>query len=538
METDESSSALPARPVYMKTKNSSQALRLGIAMPKYTIAEDPPWVTERASHAPKTASIYSEEYDEAPNNDRDAPHVSKASYHPSYHAHPQQQIMDNGPQTRSRLPLFNHVKSMLQKPPALPVTSENARWDDLSGQLPETGRPAEVNPPTYVSPYDRVFGNRKRSPERRSKHDRSLSPAFSILHDDEVKPPAPLRIGRKSPRNLSPVSRISPVSPSDFGAPSPRLDQERSEPAAAHPHKPVISIKRKPTPSALLTKENVEPERRLSASSDWTEPLADDEQDTNEADKSHFSWTTYATSVIPGRSSIDSRHTNHISVPDRDPKSHFSWSTVNTTATRQQRPPSPPPSIPSKYSTPNTPQSYSPRGVPVMSILSRQRPIQRLEKPDWTPPPPKKHSGTSTPRATTTTTTPFSAIHPALRTTSSLPDNTNQTTPPQTKRLPPPPTPTEPQSHLETLLAQEQDVTHQRRNIAKTIHNLELIQKASPMEVSWHDVQEAKKKLVEQRGMLAELGVEERELGVKIARVRRREGEGGEEGLWVRRVTG
>ncbi|KAK3679382.1 hypothetical protein LTR78_000943 [Recurvomyces mirabilis] len=542
MDSEDSSSALPARMVFLKNKRSSQAERLGMAMPTYTIAEDPPWVTDRASHAPTASSIYSDEYDEhAP----PVPAHDKLSYHPSYHAHPQQQIMDSGPQLRpSRLPIFKQVRSMLHKPPPL-VTPDNARWDDFSGELSDSGKPAQVNPSTYVSPYDKVFRSRKRSPERRgAQQTREASPAFSVLQDDEVKPPPPLRLGRNT-RSLSPVSPISPVSASDFRVPSPQFNHDRPQPSLSLAPPSVKLIKRKPTPSSIvITKENVEPQRSPSVNSDWTEPPDDDEPERKQADESHFSWTTYAASEAPGRPSTDSRHTKQSTAADRDPRSHFSWSTVNTVATHQRRveprPPSPPPPIPNKYSAPNTPQTYSPRGMPVQSILSRQRPIQRIEKTGWTPPA-RKSSNTPTPHSATTpasSNTPLSVVHPALRGTSPFSASTTTIHKDGSKRLPPPPTPTEPISHLETLLATEKDLVHQRRNIEKGILELEKIQKASPMEVSWSTVQEAKKRLEEQRHRLAELNCEEREVGVRIARVRRKEGEGCEEGLWVRRVTG
>jgi hypothetical protein len=96
--------------------------------------------------------------------------------------------------------------------------------------------------------------------------------------------------------------------------------------------------------------------------------------------------------------------------------------------------------------------------------------------------------------------------------------------------------PLSPLSHLDSLLAQEKDIQLQRRNIEKAIVEQEKIEKASPMDVTWDEVRRAKKKLEEHRKTLGEVKLEEREIGIKIARVRRKEGE--EEGLWVRRVTG
>ena len=89
---------------------------------------------------------------------------------------------------------------------------------------------------------------------------------------------------------------------------------------------------------------------------------------------------------------------------------------------------------------------------------------------------------------------------------------------------------------METLVTEEKALLQQRRNIEKVIADLEKVERASPMDVSFATVREAKKKLEENRKTLAEVRREEIELGIKIARARRKEGE--EEGLWVRRVTG
>ena len=93
-------------------------------------------------------------------------------------------------------------------------------------------------------------------------------------------------------------------------------------------------------------------------------------------------------------------------------------------------------------------------------------------------------------------------------------------------------------SHLENLLAKEQDMLLQRRNIEKAIAENAKIENASPMDVAFAEVRQAKKELETLRGRLEEIRLEEREIGISIARARRKEGLGEDEGLWVRRVTG
>ncbi|KAK0304701.1 hypothetical protein LTR01_007200 [Friedmanniomyces endolithicus] len=598
---EDSSSTLPARPVFIKNKRSSQALRTGVAMPTYTIQDDAPWMKSRTSSAPIESSTHGEDYEQvSPESDPHSlpPLNTKPSYHPSYHAHSQQQILDNGPQIRqSRLPLFKQVRSMLQKPPPL-ITPENTKWDDFSGELSETGKPPQVKPS-------------------------AASPVSMLLdEEEEVKPPPPLNITRMRPRSIarSPVSPISPVSPVDCGAPTPLSHSERALPPPLVTTPSVMTIKRKPTPSSAAKVENLTPQRSPSITSNWTEPPDEEEPPSGPAQhsSSHFSWTTYATSVAPGaRRSIDStstRHTKQPSIQDQPRhKSHFSWSTVNTAMTYQNRapdspPPSPPPPIPAKYATswvrdaqvtpgsdsvrddaqhraslrpgtvpsvlaksapsalpptqepykpyspaqqtasPSTltPETYKPRGLPVQSILSRQRPVQRMDNQEWTPPS-RKSSVTPTPRSATST--PTSAVHPALRSVSPLPSASQQHLTNKniqgssSKALPPPPSLTtatsgssSPISHLDHLLAREKDLQHQRSNTARAIADLEKTLKASPLEVGWRVHKETEKAVEGHRSRMEEISLEEREVGIKISRVRRKEGE--EEGLWVRRVTG
>ena len=89
------------------------------------------------------------------------------------------------------------------------------------------------------------------------------------------------------------------------------------------------------------------------------------------------------------------------------------------------------------------------------------------------------------------------------------------------------------------LLTQEKNIVMQRRNIERAITDLENVERASPLEVSFAAVRDAKRKLEERRETLREVKMEEMDIGIRIARARRREDFGEGEGtLWVRRVTG
>lgn len=70
---------------------------------------------------------------------------------------------------------------------------------------------------------------------------------------------------------------------------------------------------------------------------------------------------------------------------------------------------------------------------------------------------------------------------------------------------------------------------------------LEKIVSASPLDVPFATVRDAKKKLEEYRKRLAEVRLEERDVGIAITRARRKEEEengwDNEGTLWIRRVT-
>lgn len=543
-------------------------------MPAYAIQKDLPPPPPRAS---TTSSAYSEEYiGTVPGThaaDVPALNVGKDSYHPSYHAHPRQQVNDYGPQVRqSRLPLFKQVRTMLHKPPQI-LTPGNAKWDEYTGELSASGKASNVKPSTYEAAFK---ASRKRSPDRLGpKPKRNMSPV-SVLHDDEIRSAPPLQVSRYSMED-----DVSPVSPSTTHSPISILHDKEPEPEEEFEFVPEMmpeplspnvqrapqqlettpssmQIKRKPVSRVVSTIENQPPSSPPQRSpSSETGDAADGFIDSRDAVQpthanSHFSWSTCAPSVAPGRPSIDTTATRRSQYASgfpagRDPpNSRFSWSTVATNTTHQVRPTSPqsspPPPVPMKFS-----------GPPVQSILSRQRPYKRVEKEEWTPPPLRKSSKQED-TIPKDSLTPTSAL--AVRSLTITQDKSNPTsrshspapsTPgdgrPTRKALPkPPPTPEdENRTHLESLLAEERSLALQRRNVEKGITELEKIEKASPLDVPFATVRDAKKRLDEYRTRLAEVVLEEREVGIAVTRARRREEEenGFDSGstIWIRRVT-
>nr|POF18563.1 hypothetical protein CFP56_63107 [Quercus suber] len=536
---------LPARVVNVKqyhSRNESQATRTGVGMPTYTIQHDAPWMAPRTppSHAfSDKRDFYGTDRGREHEDDENIPPVhplffdKTSSHDPPYNAHPRPHVTDKGPPTKQdKLPIFKQVRSMLQKSThPLPVV----RYEGFSGEPSETGREAQVKPSTYVPPVSRqgMLQARRRSMKSASKNvrPRDVSPV-SIMRDVEIVNSEHLTSGRyKTPSELD----ISPpASPSLTlstmmldNASSPDLVNSRWDPFAPSMH----AIPRKPAPShawsASSPKDTLDLAHSPSATSDWTEPP--DDQD-HQGKESHFSWTTYASSAQPaaGIMSTPPRPFSN-GTPRNYLNSRFSWSTVNTNFTRApDSPPTEPlPPIPAEY---RDPQLEQPRKLQVQSILSRSRPINRIEKEEWTPPP-RKH--------TRAKVTPPSSSATRLTIPKAMSRKPVSTTPTSgVKALPLPPelaSPTTPLSHLENLLAREKDLLHQRQNVEKGIIQQERIVTASPLDVSFSDVRAAKRKLALHQKHLAEIQLEVREVGVAISRARRKEGES--EGLWVRRVT-
>jgi hypothetical protein len=185
---------------------------------------------------------------------------------------------------------------------------------------------------------------------------------------------------------------------------------------------------------------------------------------------------------------------------------------------------------------------------PNESILSRKRPVQRADKEEWTPATPRQRAATgasddSTPHATPASTPrarTFNLSQDTPKRADRISDSTTPTANSGKKALPSiPGTSNKQDSHVEMLLNQEKNIVMQRRNIERAITDLENVERASPLEVSFAAVRDAKRKLEERRETLREVKLEEMDIGIKIARARRREDfDEGEGALWVRRVTG
>ncbi|KAI7295353.1 hypothetical protein KC352_g695 [Hortaea werneckii] len=286
LSAEESSTMLPVRPVYIRNRRSSQTMRTGVGMPTYTIQKDAPWM-----HDARDSVVSSTNSDDDLRSDSDSrQHTSSSvnglgpSYQVSCHATAHDHVTDHGPQARTaRMPIFKQVRNILQKP-----SSESLAFNDPSDDMSETGKPGQMKPNTYVSPWDAAFKTRRKSPERKempklSKR-ASLSglKALSQLHiqksEEDVKPTPPLKAGRCSPRVVSPVS-----SSHSNQAPSAISSNLRTQPRNILGTLNIgKQLKRKPAPGtrAVSQSENMPPSPQLeqgqSAKSEWTDTFSED----------------------------------------------------------------------------------------------------------------------------------------------------------------------------------------------------------------------------------------------------------------------
>lgn len=457
----------------------------------YTIGDDAPWsvpfVDSQASTSPNL---------KAPTYGYNVDISATQTIH----------VPDHGPPTtrQTRLPIFDQVRNMLNK------STTNIKSEEMSGDF--------AHPGAKASTWDNVFSTRRYSPSLKSLTAKKNASNVSVLRDSETSSVAS---GQSSPtsspaRSMMAPSQISVNSVSQLPRGVTAKNQVK--------RKPVVS----PSPSAS---ENVPPQDLLSV--------------PDVHPQSRFSWSTAAPSLLTKRASVDTTATGY----GRPPLvSHFSWTTIGTSAA-----PTPmeetedPTALPPMPSAPIEKSYFSER--PNESILSRKRPVQRLDKEEWRPATPQRQraatgaSDDSTPRATPASTPRAPTFSLSLDTPKRPGPISTCTTPEMRggkKALPLIPNMSDKEdSYVETLLTQEKNIVMQRRNIERAITDLENVERASPLEVSFAAVRDAKRKLEERRETLREVKLEEMDIGIKIARARRREDfEDGEGSLWVRRVTG
>ncbi|KAI7163436.1 hypothetical protein KC349_g1420, partial [Hortaea werneckii] len=399
LSAEESSTMLPVRPVYIRNRRSSQTMRTGVGMPTYTIQKDAPWMQDA-----RDSVVSSTNSDEDLHSDFDSGRQTSSSvngagssYQVSCHATAHDNVADYGPQARTaRMPIFKQVRNILQKP-----SSESLAFNVHSDDMSETDKAGQAKPNVHVSPWDAAFKIRRKSPERKElpKLTKRASltglKALSQLNiqkgEEEVKPTPPLKAGRCSPRIVSPVS-----SSHSNQAPSVISANLRTQP------KNILGtlnigkqLKRKPAPGsrAVSQSENMPPSPQLehsqSTKSEWGDTFEED------VHRTYSNLNSAATDALAGNSP------NLLQA--EDPQSRFSWSTIATQAQPPHQPsqqtpqqaihpafrtpkdkPASVPAQPTVYpSTNHTQETYqTERGPPVQSILSRHRPIQRLDRED------------------------------------------------------------------------------------------------------------------------------------------------------------
>ncbi|KAF1932784.1 uncharacterized protein M421DRAFT_1373 [Didymella exigua CBS 183.55] len=318
------------------------------------------------------------------------------------------------------------------------------------------------------------------------------NPSTFGAHDEPIKPIAPLKVGRKSPT----YNMASPTTPQNHGL---GITDPYSYPSPVTP-----------------------PNNEQALSSFATTDIKSEVSDTE-------SWER---SITPKQSTVWNKPTEQTPEPDKEASySRFSWTTYNTTTTYQH---SPPPSPPQPM--PALDDITKPRVVTDSSVLNRRRPIPQADKipdpPTARKPVPRARSpvGAKTRLGMLATTT-------SPRQGSSCSTSTTGTQ----KALPQPPTTLTATDHVSLLESQVEDIRVRRVNVYKVLNDLKSAAPSNPMLTDFKTARlvEQKKKTLEDE--LAELKIEEHDVGLKLHRaLRKREREDPHSGsaLWVRRVTG
>ena len=241
--------------------------------------------------------------------------------------------------------------------------------------------------------------------------------------------------------------------------------------------------------------------------------------------KSHFSWSTYAESVI------EAARTSHTEVGsetrqklERDPVSRFSWSTVatNTTYREDCSPPDVPPSPTIDVQQPPSP------------IMMRRRPVRSKSSMSSMSSQPVSDIG-KTEAGTTPTLTSIDSKRVRARFGDSLSPTSEVD-----KALPPPPAMNKESTRIEALQAKSDELDLRQSNLRKATADLQKIEHASPMEVTAKMRKDNNKKLEQVGAALDEVQREKHDVGRALARARLRVAreEGEASSIWLRRVTG
>lgn len=324
------------------------------------------------------------------------------------------------------------------------------------------------------------------------------NPSSFDTHTENIKPIAPLKVGRKSPT----YSLTSPATPQSHGL---GIMNPYSYPS------PVTPTNEERSPASFAT--------------------ADNESETSETE----SWER---SLTPKQSTIWNNTTMQTPEQDREAShSRFSWTTYNTTTTYQHSPPpSPPQPMPSLDTIAKARVVTEPASA-ASSILNRRRPVPQADKVPNTPPTVRKPIPAARSPVGMKTRTTMLASPTSPRPGSTFSTSTTGTQ----KALPQPPTTLSASDHVSLLESQMEDLNVRRSNVHKALQRLNAAAPSNPMLTDFKTARmtEQRKKAFEEE--LAEIKIEEHDIGLKLHRaLRKRERDDPNSGsaLWIRRVTG
>ncbi|CAI6340322.1 unnamed protein product [Periconia digitata] len=401
------------------------------------------------------------------------------------------QVSVSGPETTRKAPLAERANRFGRRPSPVD-TKPREPWSLASGRN-EIVKPFKDQPSEKPLNFVRKLDPAKKQDQgvadslaTTTKHQFVRSDTAVVadsldnadMHQKSIKPVVPLKVGRYSPNNTgSPITPQNPRDQAIHSYPSPITPTNKQSPVASSY---VYGAARNEVAG--------------------TKPV------------------TPTTAGAP-RKSVEGTPES-TATKESGPKSRFSWTTYNSGTTYQHSPPpSPPPPLP----TSNQPEP-APAAV---SVLDRKRPIPSSDNRI----PSRKPVAEST--VTIMQTQSPSPDPPSPRPESTFSSNPH-------KALPRPPPELAAADHIEALESQMEDLRVRRSNVYRLLNDLNNMAPPNPMITDFKRM-----RLVEQRkkdfeNELAEIKVEEHDVGLKLHRAfrkREKNDPNGGSALWVRRVT-
>ncbi len=336
----------------------------------------------------------------------------------------------------------------------------------------------------------------------------TIRPVPSEEVEEAVKPPAPLRLGKNSPRLRSPVT-------AEFAKPlqSPFQSPQHIDTIHSSVTVPTGNSRRPLSPTnGPLTPATPTPTTQPPA----IPPRSDSRQSTPTNSSTQLN-------LIQQQQKPDHLQPVQAVDPEHDPSSRFSWTTYATTV--NDSPPGTPGVDPNAPPVPTLPYN-----ITLTPLMMRKRPMQ-----DRSQTVPQSNSDTAEANAKVVARKPTPADR--RRTTDTLLTTASDLS----KSLPQCPPEIEAVDKISTLEARMEEFARRKRNVNKLIKQLKTGGQPTHIAFNPRNQEERKRQIAGLESELADIVQEEHDVGLRLHRVQRKKDrdENYEKptGLWIKRVT-